>query len=95
MFIYNGYRWTALDIFIAVGIISLFGYFAIDEVPRLGISLASVSGLIWGFGTLLFFILYPLPLFGGSVDGEKLIKENEVLTKEQVNIVLGRGYFKR
>ena len=92
MFIYKGYRWTVLDVLIAVGIVALFGYFAINELAKLGISLASIAGLIWGFGTLIFIILYPFPIFGGSVEGEKLMEENRRLTKEEFKTVLGRGY---
>lgn len=35
----------------------MLGYFAASELAKLGISLASVSGVVWGFGTLLFILL--------------------------------------
>jgi hypothetical protein len=89
----NGYRWTAFDILIAISVVAVLGYFAVSELAKLGISLASVAGVIWGFGTLLFICLYPLPIFGGSVEGENLKKENRPLTQEELRKVTGLRHF--
>jgi hypothetical protein len=56
-----------------------------------GFSLASIAGSIWGAGTLAFIFIYPLPIFGGSIEGERLLKEKEKLTEEEMKIVMGRG----
>jgi|GEM_PF-3861927 len=93
MFIYKGYRWTFIDLVLAASIASIFLYFAIDMVIKEGVSLASIAGVIWGFGTLIFFMLYPFPIFGGPVEGERLLKEKEIITKEEFKKVLGRSNF--
>lgn len=95
MLTFNGYRWTAFDVFIAIGVATVLGYFAVNELMKLGISLASVAGSIWGFGTLLFICLYPLPIFGGSIEGEELKKANRPLTQEELRKVLGLRHFSK
>ncbi len=95
MFIYKGYRWTAWDVIIAVSTVALLGYAAAIEIAKHGISLASVVGSIWVIGSLAFVFLYQLPIFGGSVQGEKLLKEKKVLTSEEAKIVVGRGFYKK
>ena len=92
---FNGYRWKAFDVLIAICVVAILSYFAVSELAKLGISLASVSGIIWGFGTLLFICLYPLPIFGGSVEGEKLKKESKPLTQEEIKMVLGLRHFSK
>ena len=93
MLSFNGYRWTAFDILVAIGVAALLGYFAVNELIKLGISLASVAGAVWGFGTLLFILLYPFPIFGDSVEGEKLKKSNKPLTHEELRVVSGLRHF--
>ena len=93
MLSFKGYRWTALDILIAIGVAALLGALAVNELVKLGISLTSVAGVVWGFGTLLFILLYPFPIFGGSVEGEKLKKANRPLTHEELRVVLGLRHF--
>jgi len=90
---FNGYRWTVLDVLVAIGIVALLGYFAVSELAELGISLASVAGIVWGFGTLLFILIYPLPIFGSSIEGENLRKESRPLTQEEIRKVLGLRHF--
>lgn len=93
MLSFNGYRWTAFDILVAIGVAALLGYFAVNELMKLGISLASVAGVVWGFGTLLFILLCPFPIFGGSVEGDKLKKANRPLAHEELRVVLGLRHF--
>lgn len=92
MIVIKGYRWTVWDILIAISFVAVLGYFALIEISKYGISLASICGSIWLLGTMLFILLYPFPIFGGSVEGEKLLRENKILTGEQAKDVLGRGY---
>jgi len=94
LFIYKGYRWTAWDVIIAVSTVALLGYAAVIEITKHGISLASVAGSIWVISSLAFIFLCQLPIFGGSVQGEKLLKEKKVLTSEEARIVVDRGFFK-
>jgi hypothetical protein len=93
VFTFNGYRWTVFDVLIAIGIVAMLGYFAVSELAKLGISLASAAGTIWGFGTLLFILLYPLPIVGGSIEGENLKKEGRPLTPEEIRKVLESRHF--
>ncbi|HJX11412.1 MAG TPA: hypothetical protein VJ733_13075 [Candidatus Binatia bacterium] len=95
-FTYKGYRWTVLDVLSAVAVVAVLGYLAVSELVKLGISLASVAGIIWGFGTLLFMFLYPFPIYGRSVEGEKImeeaLKERRALTRLEFETIWGRGY---
>lgn len=90
---FNGYRWTALDILLAIGVVVFLGSLALRELLTLGFSLTSVAGVVWGFGTLMFFALYPFPLLGGSIEGDKLRNANRPLTHDELRVVLGLRYF--
>lgn len=90
---FNGYRWTALDILLAIGVVALLGSLALRELLKLGFSLTSVAGAVWGFGTLMFFALYPFPLLGGSIEGDKLRSANRPLTHDELRAALGLRHF--
>lgn len=87
MIIFNGYRWTLFDIIAAIAVISISAYLGIKNILVNGLSLFIVAGSIWGFGTLAFILLYPLPISGGSIEGEKILEEKEILTPEEAKIV--------
>lgn len=91
----NGYRWTVFDVLLAIGVVTSLGYLAVNELMQHGISLASVSGVVWGFGTILFILLYPFPIFGSSIETEKLKAANGPLTREEVRTVLGLRHFSK
>ena len=89
VFTVNGFRWTVPDILLAIGVVASLGYLAVNELMTLGMSLASVAGIVWGFGTLLFLFLYPLPIFGGSVEADTLMKAKRPLTHDERRLVVG------
>lgn len=73
MIIIKGYRWTFLDILLAALAVCLWPYFVFTGIYKAGISLGSLSGGVWVLGIALFFFLYQFPIFGGRVEGKKII----------------------
>ena len=95
MIVFKGYRWTFLDLVFFISVIIMCAYFAIDIIFKEGLSLNILAGVIWGFGTISFILLYQFPIFGDSIEGDKLLKrklneDNAKLTSQEVKIVLGR-----
>lgn len=64
-------------------------YFAAQTILKEGVSLASVAGSVWGYGTLIFIFLYWLPIFGGSIAAERL-EGRKVLTGDEVTFLFQR-----
>lgn len=86
MFVFNGYRWTIADLVLAL-VIAFGGiYLAAQTIIKEGVSLASVAGSMWGFGTLMFIFLYRLPILGQSVEAEWL-EAKKVLTVHEVSVL--------
>jgi hypothetical protein len=89
MFVFNGYRWTIVDLLLALVI--AFGniYFAMQTITKAGVSLASIAGSVWGYGTLMFIFIYQLPVLGQSMEAERLANKKE-LTRDEVRILFQR-----
>jgi hypothetical protein len=89
MFVFNGYRWTTVDLLLALAI--AFGdiYFAMQTITNAGVSLASIAGSVWGYGTLMFIVIYQFPILGQSVEAERL-KNKKELTRDEVRILFQR-----
>jgi hypothetical protein len=89
MFVFNGYRWTTVDLLLALVI--AFGniYFAMQTITKAGVSLASIAGSVWGYGTLMFIVIYQFPILGQSVEAERL-KNKKELTRDEVRILFQR-----
>ena len=89
MLVFKGYRWTVLDLTTAVGVVIFLIWLGLEVVNDAGVSLASMASAFWAVGTLGFMFLYPLPIFGGSVESEKLLSQDrETYTREEAKIVL-------
>jgi len=89
VFVFNGYRWTIVDLLLAL-VIAFGGiYFATQTIAKEGVSLTSIAGSVWGYGTLMFIFIYQLPIFGQSVEAERL-KNKKELTREEVRVLFQR-----
>ena len=83
------YYWTELDILSAVGIALFLVWTGYKILERSGITLASVSGSIWGLGTVGFFLLYQFPMFGRSIEAQGLIDQRkDNYTRKDAKIIL-------
>ncbi|MEJ2040772.1 MAG: hypothetical protein P8X55_17855 [Desulfosarcinaceae bacterium] len=91
MIIYNGYHWTLFDLVALIAVVCLSAGLGITNIMVNGLSLSNVAGSIWGSGTLAFILIYPLPISGRSIEGEKLLKEKEVLTPQEAKMIWDSG----
>lgn len=67
----------------AIGVTSGLS-FGVDTVRSAGVSLASVAGAVWGFGTLLFIFLCPVPIFGGPAE-DRLGDERAMFPRNRIS----------
>ena len=92
----NGYYWTTYD-FLLVIIITIFLSWAAYKIFTMhGVSFKTIAGTIWGIGTLSFFFLYQLPLFGNSIEAQKIIdNNNEPISQDEVKVIMaGKRHIK-
>ena len=81
---------------LAVGTAGGLTWLAIGTLFREGISLATVAGVVWGFGTLGFFMLHQFPIFGGSVEAENLMSQGKAYyTQADAKTILSQGGFRK
>ena len=91
MLVIKGYRWLLIDIVIALLVISFFSYQGVKLALREGLSLYSVSSSILLFVSSILLFLSQLPIFGDSVESEKLLNEKKVFTREEAKTIIGPG----
>jgi len=85
----NNYYWTIYDFIIALAIVSFLFYGAYKILIIHGGEFTNIIGVMWGMGTLGFFFLYQLPIFGNSLEAQKILdRGNKYLTDEEAKIIL-------
>lgn len=86
---FNNYYWTEYDFIVLIAIIAFLLWCAFTILTIHGVTFTHIAGVIWGMGTLGFFLLYQLPFFGNSLEAQKILdRGDKYISNEEAKVIL-------